>query len=94
MAFFSPLQTKRRDQREEPFPMPIQPKEKSRNIMASSVKQAVIDLIESLPEEASVADIMAELYFHRKVEEGLKQLDAGQGIDHETAKQRLGKWLN
>ncbi len=60
--------------------------------MPSNVKQAVIDLIESLPEDTSVADIMAELYFHRKVEEGLQQLDAGQGIDHETAKQRLRKW--
>jgi hypothetical protein len=62
--------------------------------MAGTVKQVVIDLIKSLPEDASVADIMAELYFHRKVEEGLKQLDEGQGIDHETAKQRLRKWLS
>jgi len=29
--------------------------------MASTVKQAVIELIESLPDDASVADIMAEL---------------------------------
>jgi hypothetical protein len=63
-----------------------------RNGMASNVKQAVIDLIASLPEDASVAGIMAELYFHRKVEEGLKQLYAGQGIDRETAKQGLRKW--
>jgi hypothetical protein len=62
--------------------------------MATTAKQAVIELIETLPDNASVADIMAELYFHRKVEEGLEQLDAGQGIDHETAKQRLGKWLS
>ena len=61
--------------------------------VANTVKQAVIHLIESLPDDASVADIMAELYFHRKVEEGLAQLDTGQGIDHETAKQRLHKWL-
>ena len=62
--------------------------------MATTTKQAVIDLIETLPETASVDDIMAELYFHRKVDEGLGQLDAGEGIDHETAKQRLGNWLS
>ena len=62
--------------------------------MATTVKRAVIDLIETLPENASVDDIMAELYFHRKVDEGLGQLDAGEGIDHETAKRRLGKWLS
>jgi hypothetical protein len=29
-----------------------------------------------------------------KIEAGLKQLDAGQGIEHEAAKKRLGKWLS
>ena len=62
--------------------------------MSTTVKQTVIQMIETLPDDASVADIMAELYFHRKVEEGIQQLDAGEGIDHETAKQRLGKWLS
>jgi hypothetical protein len=37
----------------------------------------------------SVADIMAELYFHRMVEEELEQLDGGHAIDHSTVKQRL-----
>ena len=62
--------------------------------MSMSTKQAVIDMIERLPEDASVEDIMAELYFRRKVDEGLRQLDAGEGVDHEEAKQRLGKWLD
>ena len=62
--------------------------------MSTTVKQTVIQMIELLPENASVTDIMAELYFHRKVEEGIEQLNAGKGIDHETAKQRLGRWLS
>ena len=62
--------------------------------MSTSTKQAVIEMIERLPDNTSVEDIMAELYFRRKVDEGLRQLDAGEGIDHEEAKQRLGKWLN
>ena len=62
--------------------------------MATTVKRAVIDLIETLPENASVDDIMAELYFHRKVDEGLGQLDAGQGIEHIAARRRLQKWLS
>jgi predicted transcriptional regulator len=37
---------------------------------------------------------MAELYLRQKVDEGLRQLDAGEGIDHEEAKRRLGKWLS
>ena len=62
--------------------------------MATTTKQAVIEMIERLPDEASVEDIMAELYFRQKVDEGLRQLDAGEGIDHEEAKQRLAKWIN
>lgn len=62
--------------------------------MPPTTKQAVIEMIERLPDDASVEDIMAELYFRQKVDEGLRQLDAGEGIDHEQAKRRLGKWIN
>ena len=64
------------------------------NHMATTPKKAVIEMIERLPDDASVEDIMAELYFRRKVDDGLRQLDAGEGVDHEQAKRRLGKWLS
>ena len=57
------------------------------------VKQKVIEVIEKLPEEATLEDIMAELYFRLQVERGLKQLDENQGITHDTAKQQIGEWL-
>jgi hypothetical protein len=62
--------------------------------MQTTIKQTVIEMIERLPDDASVEDIMAELYFRQKVDEGIRQLDAGEGIEHEEAKRRLGKWLN
>ena len=58
-----------------------------------STKESVIEMIRRLPEDASVTDIMAELYFRQKVDEGVRQLDAGEGISHEDAKQRLSRWL-
>lgn len=61
--------------------------------MGENVKQAVIEMIERLPEDVSLDDIMAELYVRRKIDEGLRQLDAGEGVDHEEAKRRLAKWL-
>jgi len=60
----------------------------------TTTKQAVMEMIERMPDDTSVEDIMAELYFRQKVDEGLRQLDAGEGIDHEEAKRRLGKWLD
>lgn len=61
---------------------------------AISTKDQVLDLIRRLPDEVTLEEIVSELYFRRKVDEGLGQLDAGQGIDHETAKQKLSRWLN
>lgn len=58
-----------------------------------STKEAVMELIRQMPDDVSVPDIMAELYVRQKVEEGPRQLDAGQGIDQEEAKRRLARWL-
>jgi len=58
-----------------------------------TVKEQVIKMIEKLPDDAAVLDIMAELYFRQKVDQGLKELDEGKGINHQEAKNRLRKWL-
>jgi predicted transcriptional regulator len=59
-----------------------------------STKEAVIEFIKRLPDDVTVPDIMAELYFRQKVDEGLRQLDAGEGVPHEEARQQLDQWLN
>ena len=59
----------------------------------SQVKDEVIQMIERLPEDAGVADIMAELYFRMKVEYGLRELDEGKAIPHAVVRDRLKKWL-
>ena len=46
-------------------------------------------MIEALPEEITVDDIMAELYFKQQVDAGLKELDEGKGIPHEEVEKRL-----
>lgn len=58
-----------------------------------TTKDAVIHLIQRLPEDATLSDIMAELYFRQKVDKGREQLRRGQGIPHSKAKARLKKWL-
>lgn len=51
-------------------------------------------MIQRLPDDVTVTDITAELYFRQKVDEGLRQLDAGEAVPHEEAKKRLAKWLD
>lgn len=60
----------------------------------AGVKEEVISMIRQMPDESSVTDIMAELYFRQKVDSGLKALDKGKGIPHEQVKRRLKKWLS
>lgn len=38
-------------------------------------------------------ELVADLCFRQKVDEGLRQLDEGEGIEHEEVKRRLGKRL-
>jgi hypothetical protein len=59
-----------------------------------TTKDAVLEMIRRMADDATVTDIMAELYFRQKVDDGLRQLDAGEGIDDEQARQRLARWLS
>ena len=59
----------------------------------AGVKQQVIQMIQSLPEEVSIDDIMAELYFKLQVDVGLKELDEWKGIPHDEIEKRMSKWL-
>lgn len=60
----------------------------------SPVEQQVIKMIEALPDESTVDDIMAELYFRAKVDAGLKDLDEDKAVSHEDARDRLARWLS
>ena len=59
----------------------------------AGVKQEVIQMIQSLPEEVTVDDIMAELYFKLQVDAGLRELDEGRGSPHEDVEKRFSRWL-
>ena len=59
----------------------------------AEVKQQVIKMIQDLPNDISVEDIMAELYFRFQVDAGLKELDEGKGIPHKEVEKRMSKWL-
>jgi hypothetical protein len=59
----------------------------------SELKETVIKMIRDLPENVTLDDIMAELYFRQQVDSALNELDLGKGIPHKTVKERMGKWL-
>jgi predicted transcriptional regulator len=52
-------------------------------------KERVLDAVRGLPEDATVEDAMERLYFLAKVEEGLRQAEAGETVSHEEARKRI-----
>jgi hypothetical protein len=56
-------------------------------------KRDVLTIVERMPEAFTFTELLAELGARHKIEEGLADLDAGRGIDHETAKLRLSRWI-
>lgn len=57
------------------------------------VKEQVIELIKSLPEDATLEDIHYHLYVREKVEHGLKAVDEGRVVSQEDAEKKVAEWL-
>jgi len=58
-----------------------------------TIKQAVISLVEKLPEDSTLEDIMEHLYVKQKILKGQQQLKSDQFYTHEQAKKIMKKWL-
>jgi predicted transcriptional regulator len=58
-----------------------------------TTKEKMIQMVQALPDDASVEDAMERLLLLAKIERGLQQADAGQLIPHEKVKERMTKWL-
>ena len=61
--------------------------------MSTTTRDAVIEMIQRMPDDVSVADIMAELYLRTKVDQGLRQLDDSQSLEHEEVVRKMRRWL-
>jgi predicted transcriptional regulator len=53
-------------------------------------KQRILEALNDLAEDASIEEAIERLCFLAKIERGLAQLDAGQSLDHEDVKRRVG----
>lgn len=58
----------------------------------ASVKSKVLHAIENLPQDVTYEQVMEQLYFLYKVEQGLKEATAGKTIPHEELELKLKKW--
>jgi predicted transcriptional regulator len=58
-----------------------------------STKEAVLALVRQMPDDVTTPEILEELQTRLAIDEGLRELDAGQGIDHEEVKMQLTRFL-
>lgn len=61
--------------------------------MAEAVKEKVKNLIDNMPDDTTIDDIMHVLYIQTKLERAEKSVRDGEGVSHEEAKKRLQKWV-
>jgi predicted transcriptional regulator len=55
-----------------------------------SQRARIVQAIETLPPDATFDDAIERLVFLAKIDAGIAELDAGEGIPHREVKRRLG----
>ncbi len=59
-----------------------------------TTREIAKSVIDALPEDASLDDIMRALYVRLKLEGAERSIEEGKGVMHDQAKQRLQKQPN
>ena len=59
----------------------------------TAVKDTAKQVIDALPADATMDDVMHALYVRAKCERADRQIEEGKGITHQEAKRRLRRWL-
>ena len=58
-----------------------------------TAKQEVFDLLEKLPDDASLDDIQYRIYACQKIGGGLEAARRGEIISQQEAEQRMARWI-
>ncbi len=61
--------------------------------MRHSSKQVALKIIDQMPENASLEEIMYTLFFRKRVDRGLSELDRSKTVTHEGVRRSVARWL-
>jgi hypothetical protein len=56
-------------------------------------KQRVQEVVEGLPENVDIDELIERLYVLRRLEVAEEELSAGDVIDHDEVEKRMAQWL-
>ena len=57
---------------------------------SQTTKDRILEALQDLPPNATFDDAIERLVFLAKIDAGLVELDAGEGVAHEDVRRRLG----
>ena len=57
-----------------------------------TAKEILREVADKLPPNATLVDAISELEFRQAVEQGLAELDRGEGIPIEEVKSKIAEW--
>jgi hypothetical protein len=60
---------------------------------AVSNREIAIDLIQKLPEDASLHEIAREIEFVAGIREGFEQIERGEGVPAEKVREMIPSWI-
>ena len=58
-----------------------------------TVKEQAMKVIQSLPDDCTLEEIQARLYFCEKVEKGIRAVDEGRVLSQADAEAQVKEWL-
>ena len=58
-----------------------------------TAKEKVRELLEELPEDASLEDIQYHIYVRQKIQKGLEAARRGKLIPQQEVEKRMARWL-
>ena len=63
--------------------------------MAQSIKEEIIKMVQPLPDNVSMEDVMYHLYVKETIQKRLKEIDDGivKPIPHHVIQERVRSWL-
>ena len=60
------------------------------SMSSQSTRDRILESLQDLPPDATFEDAIERLVFLAKIDAGLAELDAGEGIPHDEVKRQLG----
>jgi len=59
-----------------------------------SAKEKVREILDKLPDDASLEDVQYHIYVRQKIERGLKDVEEGRVLNTEEVERRMSRWLS